>query len=139
MQGDESTIQMCPLGPDNVGLRGTKLQNTEYAFGCAVYTGSDTKMSQNSQLKANKFSSIEVAMNKYLLVYILFLVVEIVLSTSLRYTVGVEYAAADSPPWYLTNVQGPADKPAKGKADQYCVMLFNLDSAIYNYIPIQDE
>ena len=108
--GNERTVQVCPLGPDNVGLRGTKLQNTEYAFGCAVYTGSDTKMSQNSQLKANKFSSIEVAMNKYLLVYILLLVAEIVLSTVLCYTVGIE---ADTPaPWYLG---APADRSAKGE------------------------
>ena len=68
--------EVSPLGPDNIALRGTKLQNTEYVFGCAVYTGSDTKMSQNSQLKANKFSSIEVAMNKYFVAYILILLFE---------------------------------------------------------------
>ena len=78
------------MGPDNIALRGTKLQNTEYVFGCAVYTGSDTKMSQNSQLKANKFSSIEVAMNKYLVVYILILLFEIMLSMVLKYTASVD-------------------------------------------------
>ncbi len=39
-------------------------RNTDYVFGCVVYTGNDTKMSQNSKSTANKFSTVEVTMNK---------------------------------------------------------------------------
>ena len=40
------------------------IRNTEHVFGCAVYTGRDTKMSKNSKTTANKFSTVEKTMNK---------------------------------------------------------------------------
>ena len=57
-------LRQVSLSLQNVAFRGTKLMNTEFVYGCALYTGADTKMSQNSKMKANKFSSIEVKMNK---------------------------------------------------------------------------
>ena len=33
-------------------------------YGAAVYTGQDTKMSMNSKLGTNKFSTVEHSMNK---------------------------------------------------------------------------
>ena len=62
VNGQNETVS---LGLENVAFRGTKLMNTEFVYGCALYTGADTKMSQNSKMKLNKFSSIEVTMNKY--------------------------------------------------------------------------
>ena len=53
------------LGLENVVLRGTTLRNTEWIYGCAVYTGEDTKMSMNSKIIGNKFSTVEKSMNKY--------------------------------------------------------------------------
>jgi len=52
----ENRVSVYPLGPENIVWRGTRLKNTDFVFGCAVYTGRDTKMSQNSKLKSNKFS-----------------------------------------------------------------------------------
>ena len=77
------------LGLENIALRGTQvcdmvwcdvwhgdvyhvdnvytwyqLENTEYVYGAAVYTGQDTKMSMNSKLGTNKFSTVEHSMNK---------------------------------------------------------------------------
>ena len=83
-----SSIKIASLGLENVAFRGTQLKNTEFVYGCAVYTGLDTKMSQNSRMKSNKFSSIEVSMNKYLIVFLIILAVEIIISTILKYTLG---------------------------------------------------
>ena len=52
------------LGLENVCLRGTTLRNTDWIYGCAVYTGQDTKMSMNSKIIGNKFSTVEKSMNK---------------------------------------------------------------------------
>ena len=82
-------MKTSSLGLENVAFRGTQLKNTEFAYGCAVFTGSDTKMSQNSRMKSNKFSSIEVIMNKYLILFMVILILEIVISTVLKYTIGI--------------------------------------------------
>ena len=50
----------------------TLYRNTEYVYGCAVYTGRDTKMSQNSKINANKFSTVEKTMNKERTLFITF-------------------------------------------------------------------
>ena len=84
----DGRIKVTSLGLENVAFRGTQLKNTEFVYGCAVYTGADTKMSQNSRMKSNKFSSIEVTMNKYLVVFLLILALEVFVSTILRYTIG---------------------------------------------------
>ena len=52
----DGRVAVYSLGPDNIVWRGTRLKNTDFVYGCAVYTGRDTKMSQNSKLKSNKFS-----------------------------------------------------------------------------------
>ena len=86
----QNEVRTIALGPENIVLRGTKLKNTDSIYGCAVYTGPDTKMSQNSQKKGNKFSSIEVSMNKYLLMFLFLLFSEITLSVILKYTCAID-------------------------------------------------
>jgi len=44
---------------ENLMLRGSRLKDTEYVVGCAVYTGQDTKLSLNSKIVSNKFSTAE--------------------------------------------------------------------------------
>ena len=98
-------MKLSSLGLENVAFRGTQLRNTEFVYGCAVYTGADTKMSQNSKMKANKFSSIEVTMNKYLIVFLVILAVEVLIATILKYTLGLDRPNLDTSeenvPWYL--------------------------------------
>ena len=72
-----AAVETASLGLENVAFRGTKLENTEFVYGCAIYTGADTKMSQNSKLKNNKFSSVEISMNKYLIFFLMILFLEI--------------------------------------------------------------
>ncbi|XP_072764277.1 phospholipid-transporting ATPase IF isoform X2 [Anoplolepis gracilipes] len=69
---------------DNLLLRGSRLKDTEYVVGCAVYTGQDTKLSLNSKIVNNKFSTAEKSINKYLIVYVVILLIEVLVSTLLK-------------------------------------------------------
>ncbi|XP_076395905.1 phospholipid-transporting ATPase IF [Megachile rotundata] len=69
---------------ENLLLRGSRLKDTDYIVGCAVYTGQDTKLSLNSKIRSNKFSTAEKSINKYIVVYIVVLVFEIMLSCILK-------------------------------------------------------
>ncbi|XP_026825879.1 probable phospholipid-transporting ATPase IF isoform X2 [Ooceraea biroi] len=69
---------------DNLLLRGSRLKDTEYVVGCAIYTGQDTKLSLNSKIVSNKFSTAEKSINKYLIVYITILLVEVLVCTALK-------------------------------------------------------
>ncbi|EFN88498.1 Probable phospholipid-transporting ATPase IF [Harpegnathos saltator] len=69
---------------DNLMLRGSRLKDTEYVIGYAVYTGQDTKLSLNSKIVSNKFSTAERSINKYLIVFIVLLLLEVLLSTMLK-------------------------------------------------------
>lgn len=62
------TLEMpiLPLSAENVLLRGSRVKNTEYIVGCAIYTGMRTKLGLNSQMTRNKFSSSEFYINRFL-------------------------------------------------------------------------
>ncbi|XP_022245429.1 probable phospholipid-transporting ATPase IF isoform X1 [Limulus polyphemus] len=79
----ENTV--CSLGPVNLLLKGARLKNTDFIFGCAVYTGFETKLSLNLRLTSNKFSTVERSMNKFLLFFLVLLVTEVSIATGLRY------------------------------------------------------
>jgi len=51
--------QQIPIVNDNILLRGCTLRTTPVIYGCAIYTGKDTKMMRNSKFKSNKLSCIE--------------------------------------------------------------------------------
>jgi magnesium-transporting ATPase (P-type) len=52
-----------PLGSENILLRGAVLRNTEWAIGLACFTGTDTKLIQNSFETPSKFSQLDQLMN----------------------------------------------------------------------------
>lgn len=56
---NESEMMSGHLTIDNLLLRGSRLKDTEYVVGCAIYTGQDTKLSLNSKIVSNKFSTAE--------------------------------------------------------------------------------
>ncbi|XP_049868001.1 phospholipid-transporting ATPase IF [Pectinophora gossypiella] len=68
------------LTTDNLMLRGSRVKNTEWAIGCAIYTGEETKLALNSKYTSNKFSSCELAVNGFLVCFILILILEMVFS-----------------------------------------------------------
>ncbi|CAH2107980.1 unnamed protein product [Euphydryas editha] len=70
-------LESLVLSIDNIMLRGSRVKNTEWAIGCAVYTGEETKLALNSKYTGNKFTSSEAVVNRYLLLFIYLLVIEI--------------------------------------------------------------
>jgi magnesium-transporting ATPase (P-type) len=62
---------IVPLNPDNLLLKGSSLQNTEYIYGVAVYTGHETKIMQNCVGSRLKKSDVQKKMEKYILITIL--------------------------------------------------------------------
>jgi len=56
---NDDEITSGHLTIENLMLRGSRLKDTEYVVGCAVYTGQDTKLSLNSKIVSNKFSTAE--------------------------------------------------------------------------------
>jgi phospholipid-translocating ATPase len=47
------------LNNENILLRGTTLKVAPVIYGCAIYTGQDSKMMMNSKFKSNKLSCVE--------------------------------------------------------------------------------
>ncbi|MCO5555633.1 hypothetical protein L7F22_009178 [Adiantum nelumboides] len=58
------------LGPQQVLLRDSKLRNTQYIYGVAIFSGHDTKVMQNATDPPSKRSRIERKMDK--IIYFLF-------------------------------------------------------------------
>ncbi|XP_046393223.1 phospholipid-transporting ATPase IF-like isoform X2 [Ischnura elegans] len=81
------------LSIDNLLLRGARLKNTEFIYGCSVYTGQETKLSLNSKLTRNKFSSIERAINGFLFFFLVIMIIEIVVSLALKLTQDKSFAS----------------------------------------------
>ncbi|XP_011501705.1 PREDICTED: probable phospholipid-transporting ATPase IF [Ceratosolen solmsi marchali] len=81
---DVTMINTVPLTVDNILLRGSRLKDTDYIVGCAVYTGRDTKLSLNSKISINKFSTIEKSINKYLWIFMLFLLLQVSFCTVMQ-------------------------------------------------------
>lgn len=65
------------LGAENILLRGAVVRNTEWVIGLACFTGTDTKLVQNSFETPSKFSQLDILMNKTVLfvLIIMFLVI----------------------------------------------------------------
>ena len=60
-----------PLGAENILLRGAVVRNTEWVIGLVCFTGTDTKLVQNSFETPSKFSQLDSLINKTV-IFILF-------------------------------------------------------------------
>ena len=60
-----------PLGIDQMLLRGSSLRNTQWIYGVVVFTGHETKIMRNSVRSQVKFSKLEKATSKYIIVIVL--------------------------------------------------------------------
>ena len=61
------------MSNNNILLRGQNLKIAPIIYGCAIYTGANTKVMLNSKFKANKLSSVERRLNVFVLVFIIIL------------------------------------------------------------------
>lgn len=62
------------LGPDQVLLRGAKLQNTNWIFGQVVYTGHETKLLKNSTAAPLKRSTVDKLTNTQIIMLFILLI-----------------------------------------------------------------
>ncbi|CAK9806962.1 Phospholipid-transporting ATPase IF [Anthophora plagiata] len=74
----------CHLTIQNLLLRGSKLKDTDHIIGCAIYTGHDTKLSLNSKITSNKFSTAEKSINRHIIMFIVLLLAEVVVSSIMK-------------------------------------------------------
>ncbi|XP_015172643.1 PREDICTED: probable phospholipid-transporting ATPase IF [Polistes dominula] len=87
IENDMDEVTSGFLTIDNMLLRGAILKDTDNVVGCVIYTGQDTKLSLNSKTVPNKFSTAEKSINKYLTVFIILLLLEISISTILKFII----------------------------------------------------
>ncbi|CAF1371382.1 unnamed protein product [Adineta ricciae] len=64
-----------PLKNDNIVLRGTRLRNTQWAFGIVCYAGPDTKLMKNSGKAPFKRTQIDRLLNRIILGIFFFLLI----------------------------------------------------------------
>ncbi|KAF7459007.1 P-type ATPase [Cryptosporidium felis] len=68
-----NTITQFPVTLDNIVLRGCILRSTEWAIGCIVYAGHESKIQMNSLKPAKKMSNVDKFTNKMVLVVLIIL------------------------------------------------------------------
>jgi len=125
------------LSLDNVALRGVMLKNTDWIYGTAVYTGADTKMSMNSKITRNKFSTVEKSMNRYLIFFLILLAFEVVVATVLKYTIGVDRPKCKNDvPWYLGTEEEVCEEQVAQDMLSFLV-LFNYIIPISLYVTLE--
>ena len=119
--------QAFALDPSQILLRDSKLRNTGYVYGVAIFTGHDSKVMQNGTCSPSKRSRIEKKMDQ--IIYILFtLLVLISLMSSIGFAVKTKLGMPEW--WYLqprdtTNLYDPTQPTLSG--------IFHLVTALILY------
>jgi len=73
--------ETMPIGSTEILLRGSKLRNTKWVYGIAVYTGAESKLMMNSTKAPLKQSTVEKVMN-YQIIFLFLILVTISLISS---------------------------------------------------------
>ncbi|XP_076039881.1 ATPase phospholipid transporting 8A1 isoform X2 [Oratosquilla oratoria] len=71
----ETSRPHLPLSPDQILLRGAKLQNTNWIFGIVIYTGHETKLMKNSATSAPLKRSTVDKLTNHLIILLFFLLI----------------------------------------------------------------
>jgi magnesium-transporting ATPase (P-type) len=132
-----------PLGADNMLLRGAVIRNTEWVLGIAVFTGTDTKLVQNSFDTPSKFSQMDVLMNRIvasilclMFVIISYLSTQAVLENDEKFDdlwyVGLNRNTTE--PWpYLPDLDPPEWETSTNNWIQYFLLYCTL---LNNFVPL---
>ncbi|XP_010542417.1 PREDICTED: phospholipid-transporting ATPase 6 [Tarenaya hassleriana] len=90
--------QVHPLDPSQILLRDSKLRNTAYIYGVAIFTGHDTKVMQNTTKSPSKRSRIEKRMD-YIIYTLFVLLMCVSIISSLGFAFMTQFHMANW--WYL--------------------------------------
>uniref|UniRef100_A0A1S3Y2N3 Phospholipid-transporting ATPase n=1 Tax=Nicotiana tabacum TaxID=4097 RepID=A0A1S3Y2N3_TOBAC len=126
--------QVYPLDPSQILLRDSKLRNTAYVYGVAIFTGHDSKVMQNSTKSPSKRSRIELQMDK--IIYLLFTVL---LSISFVSSIGFAiYAKFQLPSWWYMQPMNEVNNVVDPRQPELSGLLHLVTALIlYGYlIPI---
>ncbi|OIW15908.1 hypothetical protein TanjilG_04443 [Lupinus angustifolius] len=107
--------QVYALDPSQILLRDSKLRNTDYVYGVAIFTGHDSKVMQNSTKSPSKRSTIEKKMDY--IIYTLFTVLILIsIISSIGFVVKTKYQVSKW--WYLRpdNIEDQYDPQKIGLA-----------------------
>lgn len=125
--------QIYPLDPNQILLRDSKLRNTAYVYGVAIFTGHDSKVMQNATESPSKRSTIERKMDRIIYV-LLAALLGISLISSIGFFVRTKYQMPD---WWYLRPENPMScyDPNKAVASGLCHFVTAL--MLYGYlIPI---
>ncbi|XP_006853382.2 probable phospholipid-transporting ATPase 5 [Amborella trichopoda] len=132
--------QLYALNAEQVLLRDSKLRNTGYVYGVVIFSGSDTKVVQNSTRSPSKRSHIEKKMDH--VIYLLFAILVLIsLVSSIGCSLYTKFEMTDW--WYLQPDVGDASfdpqKPELTGASQMItsLMLYGYLIPISLYISIE--
>ena len=89
---DGTTKQELPLGAEHLLLRGAILRNTEWAIGLVCFTGTDTKLSQNTIETPTKFSQLDLTINQCVIAMVVVELVCIAYLSTLAVTLNTKNA-----------------------------------------------
>ncbi|KAF4669070.1 hypothetical protein FOL47_002720 [Perkinsus chesapeaki] len=108
-----STDTSEAISIENILLRGCSLRNTPWAVGVVVYAGSETRAMMNSHADTGprKQSTVDRAMNKYVMVLFLLQALLCALATifTSTYSQPGDKDADSDPPWYLEGLSYQAE------------------------------
>ncbi|XP_054165882.1 probable phospholipid-transporting ATPase IA [Oppia nitens] len=114
------------IAPENILLRGAKLRNTNWVFGCVIYTGHETKLMMNSSVQAPiKRSNVEKITNKQTILLFAILLFICIISATASYI----WKKQNQDHWYLWGLD---DK----LSSNYFFVLLTFIILYNNLIPI---
>ncbi|KAL7578624.1 hypothetical protein ACA910_009770 [Epithemia clementina (nom. ined.)] len=139
----QQQVHELPLDTENVLLRGAVLRNTEWIIGVAFFTGTDTKLVQNSVKTRSKFSQMDRLMNQTVLVILGVMVSAISYLATMAVRANQEqfddlwyvgYNANTTDPWpYLPHLDPPKWKTQTRNWIQFFLLYVTL---LTNFIPL---
>ncbi|EQC29081.1 hypothetical protein SDRG_13241 [Saprolegnia diclina VS20] len=127
-EDEKSEMKKEAIPYKSVLLRGCTLRNTEWIVGLVLNTGKDTKIMRNNSATPSKMSSMDVAINRYIIVLVLVLL----LCCALGATGSVLWDDANYSAWYIAGV----DPAAPDAVADWWTMFFYFFLLMYQFVPI---